>query len=95
MKVRPLGDRVLIKKLEAEEKSAGGIILASTAKEEPQIAEVIEVGPGATVDGKLVPMQLKKGDKVFFAKYTGTTIKIDGAEHILMSEKDILAIAED
>ena len=94
MKVRPLGDRVLIKKLEAEEKSAGGIILTSAAKEEPQIAEVIEVGPGETVDGKLVPMQVKKGDKVFFAKYSGTEIKVDGVQYILMSEKDILAIAE-
>jgi len=94
MTVKPLGDRVLIKKLEAEEKTAGGIILAATAKEAPQMAEVIEVGPGEVVDGKNVPMQVKKGDKVFFAKYSGTEIKVDGEEYLIMSQKDILAIAE-
>jgi len=94
MTVKPLGDRVLIKRLEAEEKTAGGIILAATAKEAPQMAEIIEVGPGEVVDGKTVPMQVKKGDKVFFAKYSGTEIKVDGVEYIIMSQKDILAIAE-
>jgi chaperonin GroES len=94
MTVKPLGDRVLIKRLEAEEKTAGGLILAATAKEEPQMAEVIEVGPGELVDGKNVPMQVKKGDTVFFAKYSGTEIKIDGEEYIIMSQKDILAIVE-
>ncbi len=94
MTVKPLGDRALIKRLEAEEKTAGGIILAATAKEAPQMAEVIEVGPGEVVDGKTVPMQVKKGDKVFFAKFSGTEIKIDGEEYILISQKDILAIAE-
>lgn len=94
MTVKPLGDRVLIKRLEAEEKSAGGIILAATAKEAPQMAEIIEVGPGEVVDGKTVPMQVKKGDKVFFAKYSGTEIKVDGETYIIMSQKDILAIAE-
>ena len=94
MTVKPLGDRVLIKRLEAEEKTAGGIILAATAKEAPQMAEIIEVGPGEVVDGKLVPMQVKKGDKVFFAKYSGTEIKVDGETYIIMSQKDILAIAE-
>lgn len=94
MKVRPLGDKVLIKRVEAEEKTAGGLILAASAKEEPQLAEVIAVGPGETVDGKKVPMNVKKGDKVFFAKFSGTTIKLDGEEYIIMSEKDILAVAE-
>ena len=94
MKVRPLGDKVLIKRLEAEEKTAGGLILAATAKEAPQMAEVIAVGPGATVDGKLVPMQVKVGDKVFFGKFSGTEIKIDGQEFIIMSESEILAVAE-
>jgi len=94
MKVRPLGDKVLIKRVEAEEKTDGGLILAASAKEEPQMAVVIAVGPGETVDGKKVPMQVKVGDKVFFAKFSGTSIKIDGEEHIIMSEKDILAVAE-
>ena len=94
MKVKPLGDKVLIKRVEAEEKTAGGLILAATAKEAPQLAEVIAVGPGEVVDGKVVPMQVKVGDKVFFGKFSGTEIKIDGEEHIIISEKEILAIAE-
>jgi len=94
MKVRPLGDKVLIKRLEAEEKTAGGIILTSSAKEAPQMAEVIAVGPGATVDGKVVPMQVKVGDKVFFGKFAGTEIKIDGTEYIIIAESEILAVAE-
>lgn len=94
MKVRPLGDKVLIKRVEAEEKTAGGLILAATAKEAPQLAEVIAVGPGEVVDGKVVPMQVKAGDKVFFGKFSGTEIKIDGEEYIIISEKEILAIAE-
>ncbi len=94
MTVKPLGDRVLIKRLEAEETTAGGLILAATAKEEPQMAEVIEVGPGECVDGKDVPMHVKKGDKVFFAKYSGTEIKTNGEEYIIISQKDILAIVE-
>lgn len=94
MKVKPLGNKVLIKRVEAEEKTAGGLILAATAKEAPQLAEVIAVGPGEVVDGKLVPMQVKVGDKVFFGKFAGTEIKIDGEEHIIISENEILAIAE-
>lgn len=94
MTVKPLGDRVLIKRLEAEEKTAGGIILTATAKEAPQMAEVLEVGPGEVADGKAVPMQVKKGDKVFFAKFSGTEIKFDGEEYILISQKDILAVVE-
>ena len=94
MTVKPLGDRVLIKRLEAEEKTAAGIILTGTAKEAPQLAEVIAVGPGETADGKLVPMQVKVGDKVFFSKYAGTEIKVDGEECIIISQKEILAVAE-
>ena len=80
MKLKPLGERVVIKQLEAEEKTKGGIILTSSSKEKPQEAEVIAVGPGATVDGKLVPPQVKVGDKVIYSKYAGTEVKLDGAE---------------
>ena len=85
--IKPLGSRVLIKKLEAEEKSQGGIILTSSAKEKPQVAEVVAVGPGT----KEEPMELKAGDKVVFSKYAGTDIKYDGEEYTLMSQSDILA----
>lgn len=85
--IKPLGARVLIKKLEAEEKSQGGIILTSSAKEKPQVAEVVAVGPGT----KDEPMELKVGDKVVFAKYAGTDIKYDGDEYTVMSQADILA----
>ena len=85
--IKPLGSRVLIKKLEAEEKSQGGIILTSSAKEEPQVAEVVAVGPGT----KDEPMELKAGDKVVFSKYAGTDIKYDGEEYTLMNQSDILA----
>ena len=90
MTVKPLGDRVLIKRLEAEEKTKGGIILTSAAKEQPQMAEVLAVGPG-TED---VKMEVKAGDKVIFSKYAGTEIKVDEEELIIMSQKDILAIGE-
>ena len=89
MTVKPLGDRVLIKRLEAEEKTKGGIILTSAAKEQPQMAEVLAVGPG-TED---VKMEVKAGDKVIFSKYAGTEIKVD-EELIIMSQKDILAVVE-
>ena len=85
--IKPLGSRVLIKKLEAEEKSQGGIILTSSAKEQPQIAEVVAIGPGT----KEEPMQVKVGDKVVFSKYAGTDIKYGGEEYTLMSQEDILA----
>ena len=85
--IKPLGSRVLIKKLEAEEKSQGGIILTSSAKEKPQVAEVVAVGPGT----KDEPMEVKVGDKVVFAKYAGTDIKYDGEEYTVMSQSDILA----
>ena len=90
MTVKPLGDRVLIKRLEAEEKTKGGIILTSAAKEQPQMAEVLAVGPG-TED---VKMEVKAGDKVIFSKYAGTEIKVEEEELIIMSQKDILAIVE-
>ncbi len=85
--IKPLGARVLIKKVEAEEKSEGGIILTSSAKEKPQVAEVVAIGPGT----KDEPMQVKVGDKVVFAKYAGTDIKFGGVEYTLMSQSDILA----
>ena len=90
MTVKPLGDRVLIKRLEAEEKTPGGIILAGSAKEQPQMAEVIAAGPGTDE----VKMEVKAGDKVIFSKYAGTEIKVDEETLIIMSQKDILAIVE-
>ena len=90
MTVKPLGDRVLIKRLEAEEKTKGGIILAGSAKEQPQMAEVIAAGPGTDE----IKMEVKAGDKVIFSKYAGTEIKVDEEELIIMSQKDILAIVE-
>ena len=94
MKIRPLADRVVIKKLEAEEKTASGIVLPVTAKEQPQMAEVIEVGPGGIVDGKEITMELKVGDKVIFQKYAGTEVKIDGNEYTILRQSDILAVVE-
>ncbi len=94
MNIKPLGDRVVIKMLESEETTKGGIILAGTAKEKPQMAEVLAVGPGAVEDGKVVPMEVKVGDKVLMSKYAGTEVKIDGNEYIILSQKDILAIVE-
>ena len=88
--IKPLGNRVVIKKLEAEEKTQGGIILTSSAKEKPQLAEVVAVGPGT----KDEPMELKAGDKVVFSKYAGTEIKYDGEEYTIMSQSDILATVE-
>ena len=88
--IKPLGTRVLIKKLEAEEKTSGGIILTSAAKEQPQMAEDLEVGSGT----KDEPLELKAGDKVIFAKYAGTDVKFDGQEYTLMNQSDILAIVK-
>lgn len=94
MKIRPLADRVVIKRAEAEEKTASGIILAGAAKEQPQIAEVIEVGTGGVVDGKDVKMELSKGDKVIYSKYAGTEVKVEGEEYIIIRQSDILAVLE-
>jgi chaperonin GroES len=93
MKVQPLHDRVLLKRLEEQEVKRGGIIIPDTAKEKPQEAEVIAVGKGRTTDeGKVIPLDLKKGDKVLIGKYSGTEVTIDGTEHIIVKEEEILAI---
>ena len=93
MQVKPLADRVLIKPLELEEMKKGGIIIPDTAKEKPQEGEVIEVGPGrVTDDGKKIPLEVKKGDKVLYGKYSGTEVTIDDVEYMIMRESDILAI---
>jgi len=95
MKIRPLQDRVIVKRLEEEEKTKGGIIIPDTAKEKPQEGKVIAVGKGkVTEDGKLIPLDVKVGDKILFGKYSGTEIKIGGEEHLIMREEDILGIIE-
>jgi len=95
MKLRPLNDRVIVKRLEEEEKTVGGIIIPDTAKEKPQQARVIAVGKGRTLDnGQVIPLTVKEGDRVLFGKYAGTEIKIDGDEHLIMREDDILAIVQ-
>ena len=94
MTIKPLADRVVIKMVEAEETTKSGIILAGNAKEKPQIAEVISVGPGGMVDGKEVEMYLKEGQKVLMSQYAGTNVKIDGQEYIILRQSDILAIDE-
>jgi chaperonin GroES len=95
MKIRPLHDRLIIKRLEEEEKTKGGIIIPDTAKEKPIEGKVIAVGQGRmNKDGKKVPMDVKKGDRILFAKYAGTEVKIDGEEHLMMREDDVLAIIE-
>ena len=94
MKLRPLGDRVVLKQKEAEEKTASGIILSGQAKEKPQQAEVIAVGPGGMVDGKEVAMAVKVGQIVIYSKYAGTEVKIDGKELIIVRQSDILAVVE-
>ena len=95
MKFRPLHDRVLIRVLDSEEKTSGGIIIPDTAKEKPQEGEVVAVGPGAkSEDGKIVLMDVKVGDIVLFGKWSGTEVKIDGAEYSIMKESDIMGIAK-
>jgi len=91
-KVQPLGDRVLLKPLEAEEKTKGGIILPDTAKEKPQEGEIVSIGSGRTEDGKKVELEVKIGDKVLYGKYSGTEIKVDGEDYLIVKEEDILAI---
>ena len=95
MKLKPLGDRGVLKKAEFEETTKSGIILPGQAKEKPQYAEVIEVGPGAVVDGKLVPMEVKVGDKVIYQKFAGSEIKLEDTEYIVIKQDGILAIIED
>lgn len=96
MKIRPLQDRVLVKRLdEAEEKTRGGIIIPDTAKEKPQHGKVVAVGKGKTADdGKVITMDVKVGDKILFGKYAGSEIKLDGEEHLIMREEDILGVVE-
>lgn len=94
MNIKPLGERVVIKKFEAEETTKSGIVLTGSAKEKPQEAEVVAVGPGALVDGKRVPMEVKVGDKVFYSNYAGTEVKVDGEEYTILKQDDILAIIE-
>lgn len=94
MNIKPLGDRVVIKKLEAEEKTKSGIVLPGAAKEQPQMAEVVAAGPGGVVDGKEVKMEVKVGDHVIFSKYAGTEVKYDGVEYTIVSQRDILAVVE-
>ena len=94
MKLRPLADRVVIKMVEAEETTKSGIILTGSAKEKPQVAEVVAVGPGGNVDGKEITMEVKDGDKVITSKYSGTEVKCDGEEYIVVRQNDILAIVE-
>ena len=95
MKIKPLADRVVIKTVEAEETTKSGIILAGSAKEKPQVAEVVAVGPGGMVDGKEVEMIVKVGDKVLTSKYSGTEVKVDGEECTIVRQGDILAVVED
>jgi chaperonin GroES len=93
MKFRPLHDRVVVKRIDAEEKTAGGIIIPDTAKEKPQQGEVIAVGPGGRDEsGKLVPIDVKAGDRVLFGKWSGTEVKIDGVEYLIMKESDIMGV---
>jgi chaperonin GroES len=93
MKFRPLHDRVVVKRIDAEEKTAGGIIIPDTAKEKPQQGEVVAVGPGGRDEsGKLIPIDVKAGDRVLFGKWSGTEVKIDGVEYLIMKESDIMGV---
>lgn len=94
MKIKPLGDRVVTKMMESEETTKSGIVLPGAAKEKPQVAEVVAVGPGAVVDGKEIKMEVKVGDKVLISKYAGTEIKFDGQEYTILKQSDILAVVE-
>ena len=95
MKVRPLHDRLIVRRLEEEEKTKGGIIIPDTAKEKPFEGKVIAAGSGKTnEDGKKIPLEVKAGDRVLFAKYGGTEVKIDGEEHLILKEDDVLAVIE-
>ena len=94
MKLTPLADRVILKMVETEETTKGGIILTGSAKEKPSVAEVISVGPGGMVDGKEVTMTVKVGDKVITSKYSGTEVKVDGEEYTIVRQNDILAVVE-
>jgi chaperonin GroES len=95
MKIRPLGDRILVKRIKEEERTKGGIIIPDTAKEKPQEGKVVAVGKGKVNDeGKLIPLEVKAGDKILFGKYSGSEVKIEGEEHLIVREDDILGILE-
>ena len=94
MNIKPLFDRVVIKMVEAEETTKSGIILAGNAKEKPQVAEIVAVGPGGVVEGKEITMQVKAGDRVLISKYAGTEVKLDGQEYTILRQNDILALVE-
>lgn len=94
MNIKPLGDRIVIKVLEKEERTKGGIVLPDTAKEKPQKGEVLAVGSGEIIDGKKVPLEVKVGDKIIFSKYAGTEVKIDDQEYLILRQSDVLAIME-
>ena len=94
MKINPLGDRIVLKNLEAEETTKGGILLTNSAKEKPQMAEVLAVGPGGNVAGKEITMYVKAGQKLIYSKYAGTEVKLDGVEYILVRQNDVLAVVE-
>ena len=96
MSFRPLHDRILVRRIEAEEKSAGGIIIPDTAKEKPQEGEVLAVGPGARNEaGQLIPLDVEVGDRILFGKWSGTEVKIDGVEYLIMKESDIMGVLVD
>jgi chaperonin GroES len=94
IRVRPLQDRVIVRRIEEEEKTAGGIIIPDTAKEKPQEGRVVAVGPGKREDGKLIAPEVKAGDRILFGKYSGTEIKLNGEEHLILREDDILGVVE-
>ncbi|HOQ36530.1 MAG TPA: co-chaperone GroES [Acetivibrio sp.] len=94
MNIRPLADRVVVKMVESEETTKSGIVLPGSAKEKPQVAEVVAVGPGTTVDGKEVKMEVKIGDKVIISRYSGTEVKFDGQEYTILKQGDILAVVD-
>jgi chaperonin GroES len=95
MKIRPLGDRILVRRIKEEEKTKGGIIIPDTAKEKPQEGKVVAVGKGKySEEGKLIPLEVKAGDKILFGKYSGSEVKIEGEEHLILREDDILGILE-
>jgi chaperonin GroES len=94
VQMRPLHDRVIVKRVEEEAKTKGGIIIPDTAKEKPQEGRVVAVGPGRHEDGKLIKPEVKAGDRILFGKYSGTEVKLDGEEHIIMREEDILGVLE-
>jgi len=95
MKIRPLGDRVLVKRLKEEDRTKGGIIIPDTAKEKPQEGKVVAVGKGkVNDDGRLIPTEVKAGDKILFGKYSGSEVNLDGEEHLIMREEDVLGILE-